>query len=95
MIKGYKLILERIIKTYGNTSQSIQAIEEFSELTVEVTKNINRGKIETDDLLSEIADAQIMLDQLKIIHGFSDGQVENKMFKKLERQVERMNKNEI
>ena len=35
---------ERALKTWGKEAQMLQVIEEMSELTKEILKNINRGK---------------------------------------------------
>lgn len=62
-------ILERAIKTYGKAGQLTKAIEEMSELQKELCKAITEGtdanaRIRIDQ---EMADVEIMLEQLKII----------------------------
>ena len=56
------------VRTFGKQSQIIVAIEEMSELTKEITKDI-RGKGNIDAISEEIVDVEIMLEQLKIIYG--------------------------
>lgn len=50
------------------------ALEEMSELQKEICKNW-RGKDNYDEIAEEIADVEIMLDQLKMIYGISERQV--------------------
>ena len=54
------------VRTYGKQSQLVMAMEEMSELTKELSKNL-RGADNTEALAEEIADVEIMLEQLKII----------------------------
>lgn len=59
------------IKTFGALPQMVIAIEECSELQKEITKII-RKKGDLTNLAEEIADVEIMLEQLKLIftlHG--------------------------
>ena len=56
------------VRAYGKQSQLIMAMEEMAELTKELSKNI-RGSHNTDAISEEIADVEIMLEQLKIIYG--------------------------
>lgn len=67
-------ILMAAIKTYGNDVQKKMALEEMSELQKEICKNW-RGKDNYDEIAEEIADVEIMLDQLKMIYGISERQV--------------------
>ena len=60
--------LKEIIDYYGEEKQMIKAIEEMSELQKELCKTLI-GKGNRDSLVEEIADVQIMLDQLKLIVG--------------------------
>lgn len=57
--------LKQAVETYGVQSQMIIAVEEMSELTKEISKNI-RGQDNLDHMAEEIADVEIMLEQLKI-----------------------------
>lgn len=54
------------VSTYGKHSQLIMAMEEMAELTKELSKNIRGGKNVTA-ISEEIANVEIMLEQLKII----------------------------
>ena len=67
-------ILMAAILTYGHDAQKKMALEEMSELQKEICKNW-RGKDNYDEIAEEIADVEIMLDQLKMIYGISERQV--------------------
>ena len=58
-------VYERALKAWGKNAQMLQVIEEMSELTKEILKNINRGKDNVDCIIEEVADVEIMLEQLK------------------------------
>ena len=59
-------ILRKAIETYGKDSQAKMMIEEMSELTKELCK-LFRGEGDTGHILQEMADVQIMLDQMRMI----------------------------
>lgn len=61
-------VLFRAIDTFGEESQQLMVIEEMSELTKEISKRF-RGEDNIDHIAEEIADVEIMLDQLKLITG--------------------------
>ena len=61
-------ILQKAIYTYGKEKQMIMAMEEMSELIKELSKNM-RGENNVEHIAEEIADVEIMLAQLKIIHN--------------------------
>lgn len=65
------LILGQALATYGIHAQEDMAIEEMSELTKALLKR-RRGEDNADDILGEIADVQIMLDQMRMIYGHTD-----------------------
>ena len=60
----YIKIIQDIINHYKKEDQVLQAVEEMSELTKELIKNINRNKENEAEIILEIADVQIMLMQL-------------------------------
>ena len=68
---------------WGKQAQQIMATEEMAELTKEISKNI-RGYDNLDEMAEEIADVEIMLEQLAGIHGLEE-KVENWKKKKLKR----------
>lgn len=64
-------LLNKAIHTYGKEAQTDMMIEEMSELTKALLKyrrNPNGEKV-LDDIKEEMADVQIMLDQMIIIYG--------------------------
>ena len=76
----------RAILTYGTQMQGDMCIEEMSELTKAIlkyrraeNKNKNEAEYLEDDIIEEIADVQIMLDQMRIIFGDTQSQEEYKL----------------
>lgn len=88
MKEEYKALVKKIAKHYGNKKQTIKAIEELSELIKELAKDLN-GKGEEHKIVGEIADAQIMLDQLIYLHKIKLA-VEGMKQSKVIRQIKRM-----
>lgn len=76
------------VSTYGKHSQFIMAMEEMAELTKELSKNI-RGEKNISGISEEIADVEIMLEQLKIIFG-NRAEVDQHRSYKLERLAGRL-----
>ena len=60
-------IYRKAIKKFGATMQMNVAMEECSELIKEISKII-RGKGNLANLAEEIADVEIMLEQLKLMY---------------------------
>lgn len=71
------------LAAFGEDSQVMIAIEEMSELTKELCKN-GRGQENTTHIAEEIADVEIMLQQMKMLFECA-GQVETFRRYKLER----------
>ena len=70
-------ILLQAIVGYGAEAQTDMMIEEMSELTKALLKHRRKESEETlDNILEEIADVQIMLDQMKLI--YDDGSTTGK-----------------
>ena len=68
----------------------LQAIEEMSELTKELIKNINRNEDNETEIILEMADVTIMLSQLNIIYDIDPNKLLGAIEYKLLRQKERM-----
>lgn len=64
-------VYEQALETYGEGIQLIVAIEELSECAKEVCK-VLRNKGDLDHLAEEIADATIVLEQLRLIFNVND-----------------------
>ena len=61
-MEEYKLALQK----WGMKAQKIKAIEELNELSVQLAKDVNN--LPTKDIEGEIADAHIMLAQMKLLY---------------------------
>lgn len=88
-----KSLLEKNIAYNGYILQKTVAVEEMSELTKELVKDL-RGIADEKHIAEEIADVEIMLEQLKIIYNNSDI-VEKFKVAKLERILKNLFKNEV
>lgn len=81
----------RSVNHYGETSRLILAIEEMSELTKELSKHI-RGRNNMSAICEEMADVEIMLEQLKIVFN-NRAAVDYHKAHKLQRLADRMDGN--
>lgn len=85
-----KDLYQRVIDTYGTGSQLMVAVEELSELQKEICKAF-RGKLNEQNLIEEIADVEIMIEQVKMIYDLNDDEIEAEKQVKLWRLSERLN----
>ena len=82
--------LKCIVDFYGNQNQIIKTIEEMAELQQVLSKSITEpDKVAKVSLHTELADVEIMLNQLKIIFD-CEKEVDLWIKMKIERQFERM-----
>ena len=81
-------LLQRAIAKYGKDAQMKMVLEEMSELQKEICK-LWRGKDNRDAIAEEVADVEIMLDQLKLMLDIPY-QVEQHRQNKLQRLRERL-----
>lgn len=81
---------ERALKTWGKDAQMLQVIEEMSELTKEILKNVNRHKDNVAEIIEETADVEIMLEQLKYCYNIHDKVAEYKQqkLKKIDKRLD-------
>lgn len=77
-----------IANHYGRESQVLIAIEEMSELTKELCKYFRRYD-RKKEIIEEVADAQIMLEQIIELFGINN-EVDSMVDYKLNRQIRRM-----
>ena len=77
---------EKMIEKYGKKDQMLIAVEECSELQKAILKYL-RGRCNTIEISEEMADVEIMLEQLYMM---LDNQDEVKFFK--EKKIERTSK---
>lgn len=90
MISPFRVeIYAKALNEYGKDAQILLAIEEFAELTVELSKYLNGRKPIGHDLVTELADAQIMLEQLIYMFGCK-AKVKFEADAKLERLAKRL-----
>ena len=80
--------IEKIISKYGRMAQMTHAIQELSELSIEITK-AQLGRKNRTELIGEIADVELMIKQLKYMFNIYDIEVENVMQYKINRTVKR------
>ena len=74
---------------YGLENQLRQLAEECSELAVEANHSARRGSV-TVRLIEEIADVEIMLDQVRYLADIQESDVLKMRYYKIERQLKRM-----
>jgi hypothetical protein len=60
--------LRAAVLTFGARAQKAKAVEEMAELTVELCKDLN-GQGSLAHIAEEMADVEIMLEQLKYIYS--------------------------
>ena len=82
-------IYEQAINKWGVYPQILMAIEELAELQVELAKLLN-GRVPAANIITEMADVEIMMEQLKVMHGFHRA-VEEEKQRKLARLKQRLN----
>lgn len=81
-------VYSRALETYGKESQTTMVFEEMAELQKELCKNA-RGKENRTAIAEEIADVQIMLEQMMLLHSCYD-MVQEFKNQKVERLAERI-----
>lgn len=76
MTKCETAICQLAVNVYGKTSQCTVCMEEMAELTKELSKNLrgqnNAAHIAEEIADVEIADVEIMLEQLKLMFSIRD-----------------------
>lgn len=79
-------LFQEAIKQYGGVSQITVAIEEMAELTKELVKHLRYGDTHPrDQIIDEVADVEIMLEQLVMLFKFERSEVEARKNFKLNR----------
>lgn len=64
-------VYEEALNKWGEKLQATVAIEEMAEVQKEITKML-RGKLDREHMAEEIADATIMLEQLRQMLNIND-----------------------
>ena len=75
-------------KLHGKDTKLIVAIEELSELTKELTKDL-RGEGDRDHIIEEICDVDLMLSQLYWIYKVQREEAVDMINFKIDRQIQR------
>lgn len=83
-----KEFYKKIVDTYGK-QQVIVAIEELSELQKELCKSL-RSNYNYGNIVEEIADVEIMLEQMKIYFEINENEIEEMKEIKIKRTKERL-----
>ena len=91
MVEEKKTLLDAI-KAFGTEAQIDMAIEECSELVNALCK-FRRGRVGMPEVITEIADVQIMTKQLALMFG--EEAVRNESDRKLERLASRIEQHNI
>ena len=81
-------VLRRALDTYGSMLQIVMVFEEMSELQKELCKYL-RGKYAPANIAEEIADVEIMLEQMKMLFCCAED-VRDVRRRKVERLKERL-----
>ena len=87
-----KTLYSKLLK--DPTAQLIVAIEELAELQKELTKTL-RGHQNTQHILEEIVDVEIMLEQLKLLFSLSQEDINIQKELKLKRVEQRLKQNNL
>lgn len=85
-------MFERIIEEYGVENQLNKLVEEMGELTVEVMKLRAGEHLNNDRVLNELADILNVALQILIVWNTDPYDIMERMYAKLERQMERIEK---
>lgn len=81
-------VLQRALDTYGSAMQIVVMMEEMSELQKELRKYL-RGKCSPASIAEEIADVEIMIEQMKMLFCCAED-VRSVRKRKVERLKERL-----
>ena len=85
--------IRQIAEHYGLWHQLGKLSEECSELSIEAIKSINGGKM-TINFIQEIADVEIMLEQIRHLAGIDEALIRGAKTYKINRQIMRMRQEE-
>lgn len=86
MTKKQKKFYQKVIDKWGVNAQLVMVVEECSELIKEITKEFRGG---SRNIIEEIADVEIMVEQLRVIYGVEN--VDKIKGQKLKRLYRRLN----
>lgn len=88
---NYAKECREILAHYGNRKQEVQAVQELTELILLLTARTDqRGDDYRARLIEEIADSEVMIEQIKQMHGITGCEIECEIRRKIERQLHRI-----
>lgn len=87
-------VCRQAVDAYGKSNQLVICMEEMAELTKELSKNL-RGQDNDLGIAEEIADVEIMLEQLKLIFNIRQDVecVKNEKLLRLQKRIIQTNEN--
>lgn len=77
-------IYKRALEKFGTQAQMIAALEEISELSVEIAKKLNGKRDGLGSLIDELADTRIVVEQLEMMFCIEE-RVQLRMRSKIEK----------
>ena len=87
--------IKEIADTFKIRNQQLKLIEELGELTREISKDIANGREISDETISEIADVNILINQILYLSSNKDYNSKEKLKEhieyKLQRTIQRIN----
>jgi len=90
---GLNKLLDRAVNMFGKELQSQIAMEECAELIQAISKIVRKPCTKTrDNLIEEMADVILMMEQLLRMYDIKKDEVEELMYKKLDRLKGRLDK---
>ena len=92
MKEEYIKLLHIANEKLGKNFQVMLALEEMSELSKELLKNINRNENNDNKIIEEMGDMYILLEQLKVVYNISEQEILNIIDKKMVRLNDRISK---
>lgn len=81
--------IRTIADNFKNPSQQLKLIEELGELTREISKDIANGREISDDTISEIADVNILINQILHLSSNKDYNSKEKLKEHIEYKLQR------
>ena len=95
-MEKYAAVLEENIKENGVALETVVAMEELAELIQAISKVKRYGFVGEykDNLIEEIADVSIVIREIMMIFGLSDGDINEVIDSKIQRIKKRLDKTE-
>lgn len=81
--------IKEIADNFGLVTQQLKLIEELGELTREISKDIANGREISDDTISEIADVNILINQILHLSSNKDYNSKEKLKEHIEYKLQR------